>query len=116
MKRLGQFYCLTEEEYTKLNNGTNEIEKKYNEFLNLIARILPTEKETNDKEISREDFIKLHEYMVEQMDLVNNSTETAVYGHSFSVHWHGFCCDCSDGVVAANNIIPAIKEIEEEEK
>lgn len=115
MKRLGQFYCLTEEEYTKLNKGVNEIQKEYNELLNLIARILPNEKETSDKKISRKDFIALHNYMVQQMDLVSEANDAPVYQSSFKVHWHGYYCDCSDGAVAANVMIPAIKEVEEED-
>ena len=69
MKRLGQFYCLTEEEYTKLNK-VEKLEKEYKNLLNLVARILPKAGETGDKEISRKDFMELHGYMVEQMDYV----------------------------------------------
>lgn len=117
MKRLGQYYCLTEEEYTKLNK-VEELEKEYNNLLNLVARVLPHEKETEDKKISRKDFVMLHEYMVKQMDNVaDNFTKenNAIYGHEITVHWHGFYCDCSDGAVPANNIIPAIQSVDDEE-
>lgn len=116
MKRLGQFYCLTEEEYAKLNK-VEKLEKEYKNLLNLVARILPKAGETGDKKISRKDFMELHGYMVEQMDYVSdNFTENnnGVYGHNVTVHWHGFYCDCSDGASPANYIIPAIKELDEE--
>lgn len=117
MKRLGQYYCLTEEEYTKLNK-VEELEKEYNNLLNLVARVLPHEKETGDKKISRKDFVMLHEYMAKQMDNVEDDftkENNAIYGHHITVHWHGFYCDCSDGAVPANNIIPAIQSVDDEE-
>lgn len=117
MKRLGQFYCLTEAEYEELNN-VEKFKKEYNDLLNLVARILPQANETEDKKISRKDFVMLHEYMVKQMDNVaDNFTKenNAIYGHEITVHWHGFYCDCSDGAIPANNIIPAIQSVDDEE-
>lgn len=116
MKRLGQYYCLTEEEYKEVEN-VEQLKKNYKDLLDLVARVLPKENETGDKKISRKDFIELHSYMVEQMDNVSDNftvNNNEIYGHNITVHWHGFYCDCEDGASPANYIIPAIKEINDE--
>ncbi len=115
MKRLSGYYCLTEDEYKEMGDYA-ELKKKYEDLLNLVARILPTEKETGDKLISRKDFIDLYDYMTVQMDLVPDfGKPIAVYGNDVTVHWHGLQCNCTDGALAFNHIIEGIRSLEEEE-
>ena len=116
MKRLSGYYCLTEDEYKAMGDYA-ELKKKYEDLLNLVARILPTEKETGDKLISRKDFTEFYDYMVEQMDLVEdeNKQPIAIYGNDVTVHWHGLQCNCTDGALAFNHIIEGIKGLEEED-
>ena len=69
---------------------------------------------TPDVRVSRNDFVKIYNdavnYMFDHPELDDND----VYGYDVTVHWHGIYCNCSDGATAANHIIPAIENCEEE--
>lgn len=38
-----------------------------------------------------------------------------IYGYDFTIHWHGIYCDCYDGAMPSNHIIPAIEGLNEED-
>lgn len=100
-----------------IKKENRDYKKEYEELLNFLPKIVARENQTTDLRLSRKDFIKLHEYGVEQMDFVIDNFEernNLVYGNNITVHWMGYYCDCYDGASPANYIIPAIKEIDEE--
>ena len=100
----------------KIKDDSNlDYKEKYYNLVNLVARVLPKEKTTEDKQISRVDFIELWEVMKEQMFNGDSEAESTLYGHDVTVHWHGLYCNCSDGAVASNNIIEGIKGVIDEE-
>lgn len=112
MKRLGQYYCLTESEYNEL--GKNK--KEYDELLDLMAKVLAKEKQTEDIELSRKEFVALYNLMVTQMDnnMEKGKDDNEIYGKDVTVHWHGYYCNCSDGATVYNYIVSNIEGISEE--
>lgn len=120
MKRLGQFYCLDENEYKALTEKdcTKALEEENARLLDLLFKVLPKEGKTGDKELSRKDFVEVYNFMVKHMDTVEDNftkENNAIYVHDCTVHWHGLYCNCSDGATVANNIIPAITSVDDEE-
>ena len=118
MIRKDGLVVMSEEEYFKIRKDSErDWEAEYKELLNFLPKITARENQTTDIRLSRKDFMKLHAYGVEQMDYVaENYTKdnNLVNGNGFTVHWHGYYCDCIDGAQPANYIIPAIKDLDDE--
>lgn len=125
MIRENGMVVMTEEEYVemlKVNKETvkedgRDYKKEYKELLNFLPKIVVRENQTTDVRLSRNDFVKLHNYGVEQMDMVSENYTTEnnlVYDNNVTVHWMGYYCDCLDGAQPANYIFPAIKDLDDE--
>ena len=71
------------------------------------------EKSVTDVEVTRADFLKIYNLGMETME--DNCEDNEIYGNNVTVHWHGIYCDCSDGAVAYNYIIDAVKGVIEED-
>lgn len=115
---------MTEEEYNKLTNRIDRtIKEKEEDISHLLRRIelmqsalLKATKTAdtvpNGVRVSKADFIAMHNAAVRDMD---GNEDNDIYGHDFTVHWHGMYCNCSDGATPANHIIPAIEWCEMED-
>lgn len=66
----------------------------------------------HDKRISKADFVAMHSAAVRDMDGLEDND---IYGYDVTVHWHGIYCNCGDGAVAANNIVPGIEGVMDED-
>lgn len=78
---------------------------------------LTSSREQQDVRVSRADFLKIYDDALQQMfDMNEDFTEenNAIYGHNMTVHWHGMYCDCGDGAIPSNYIIPGITGCDEE--
>lgn len=83
----------------------------------LLEATVPTP--STDKRVSRVDFIEMWDTCCKKMweeqekDIEGPYTKK-IYGTDVYVHWNGLYCDCYDGATVANNIIPAIKAVDED--
>lgn len=115
---------LTDEEYNRLNNRIDRVEKEkdehtldYERRLELMQTALikltqKTDTVPSGVRVSKADFIAMHNAAVRDMD---GNEDNDIYGYDFTVHWHGIYCNCSDGATPANHIVPAIEWIIEED-
>lgn len=115
---------LTEEEYNRLNNRIDRVEKEkdeqtldYERRLELMQTALikltqKTDTVPTSVRVSKADFIAMHKAAVRDMDGLEDND---IYGYDFTVHWHGIYCNCSDGATPANYIIPGVEGCLEED-
>lgn len=105
----------------RVQKNLKEIERR-NEFLRKALMKLTTKKEdenntiNNDVRISKIDFLNMYEDALNEMFDKPEMEDNDIYGYDITVHWHGVYCNCSDGATAANYIIPAIKNVYEEDE
>lgn len=99
-----------------IDYGKLEELKVSNEMLRKALLQITRDKNYVPKEVrvSRKDFIKMHEMALDMMFENETETETDIYNHNVTVHWHGIYCDCGDGATPSNHIIPSIAGCDEE--
>ena len=110
---------MSEKEYVALLEKSAKENNKLRRLLNTLIHNTRANKNGSTK-VSRSEFFELYEFAVNEMfDNLDNGIEdedkNEIWGHNVTVHWHGFYCNCCDGAVVANYIIPAIKGIIDEE-
>lgn len=108
--------AINDDEYVDLKKQINTLRK-------LLFKVLSGQNNgTEDVKLTRQEFIDLHHQALNYMfdeevdDIGDRGEETGVYGKMITVHWNGVYCECSDGAIASNAIIPAIKEVIDEEE
>lgn len=69
----------------------------------------------NAVRVPKADFLKIYHKALDDMDNHADAYDTDIYGYDFTVHWHGIYCNCGDGAIAYNNIIPGIEGVLEED-
>lgn len=86
----------------------------------LIEAVTPLHQQ--DKQIPRKDFIEIYNKCVSRMFEENENNigdgpyEKRIYGNDMTVHWNGMYCNCGSGAIIANEIIPGIEGVEEDEE
>ena len=107
--------AINDDEYVDLKKQINTLRK-------LLFKILSEQNNgTEDIKLSRKDFLEVYyqanKYVCDCDDNYAEDAleETGLYGKDMTVHWNGIYCNCTDGAVIANYLIPAIKDIDEEE-
>ena len=74
-----------------------------------------------DQQVTRRDFIEMYNKCLDGMfdednkDIENGPYEKKIYLNHMYVHWNGMYCDCSSGAIIANEMIPTIESIDDEE-
>ena len=63
---------------------------------------------TADIRVSKKDFLAIYDKGLDDKD-------NDIYGHDITVHWHGIYCNCGDGAIPSNYIIPSIKDMLDED-
>ena len=71
--------------------------------------------ENNDVRVSRVDFLKIYDNALNEMFDAPEDEDNDIYGYDITVHWHGIYCNCGDGAIPCNHIIPAIMNCNEED-
>lgn len=75
---------------------------------------------STDKRVSRVDFVEMWNtccskmWDEEEKNIENGPYTNKIYGTDVYVHWNGLYCDCTDGATVANNILPAIMEVDDD--
>lgn len=86
----------------------------------LIEAVSPLPQQ--DKQIPRKDFIEIYNKCVSRMFEENEKGigdgpyERRIYGNDMTVHWNGMYCNCGSGAIIANEIIPGIEGVEDDEE
>lgn len=86
----------------------------------LIAAVSPLPQQ--DKQIPRRDFIEIYNKCVSRMfeederGIGDGPYEKRIYGNDMTIHWNGMYCNCGSGAIIANEIIPGIEGVEEDEE
>lgn len=90
----------------------DEYEKRLAKLHKAILQLTKEEKPLEGVRVTKTDFLAIYEKALDEMwkaeesgDFDNND----IYGYNFTVHWHGIYCDCSDGAIPSNHIIPGIE-------
>ena len=74
-----------------------------------------------DQQVTRRYFMEMYNKCVARMfeedekGIENGPYDKKIYLNHMYVHWNGMYCDCSSGAIIANEMIPTIKSIDDEE-
>ena len=85
----------------------------------LIEATIPSQQK--DKQVTRKDFTEMYNKCVARMfdedakGIENGPYDKKIYLNHMYVHWNGMYCDCSSGAIIANEMIPTIESIDDEE-
>lgn len=124
--------CLTTEQIAELKAQIKYLEnirssEELIKRINMLQDALIEMGKTNtpkDMRVSRKDFVQIYNKCVGRMfdecDSANNETnqtpyEDMVYSNPMTIHWKGMYCNLSSGACIANNIIPGIEGVDEDE-
>lgn len=103
---------LTEDDFVYATE--NELEKRNKmQFKTIMALTKSNDmnRQIPDIKVSREQFLNMYESALQDMFDNPVKEDNDIYSYPVSVHWHGIYCDCDDGAVPTNYIIPAIKNV-----
>lgn len=119
---------MTEKEYERIlkekERDIAECLKRIELMQSAIKDLLKEHGPHTDTRVSKLDFITIYNKALNEFfDIMENNTgdetpdeiDNKIYGHDFTVHWHGIYCNCGDGAAPSNYIIPAIEGICDED-
>lgn len=78
--------------------------------------------EPKDMRVSRKDFVQIYNKCVSRMfdecdaQIEQTPYENMIYSNPMTIHWKGMYCNLSSGACIANNIIPGIEGVDEDEE
>ena len=111
---------MTEQELDRMSKEKTRLIEEYEKRIELMhTAILELSKgatPTNDMRVSKADFLAIYQKALDEMfDLMEkpnfDEQPNDIYGHDITVHWHGIYCNCGDGAVVCNNLIPGIEGV-----
>ena len=78
---------------------------------------------TTDMRVSKADFLAIYQKALDKFfDIMEKTTDETpdevqndIYGHDVTIHWHGIYCNCGDGAIPSNHIIPGIEGVNDED-
>ena len=115
---------MTEAELERMERQHNHLIEDYEKRLklldNAIMGLWSNGGTTEDMRVSKRDFLAIYrkalDTMFDNMEKPNgDELHNDIYGYDFTIHWHGIYCNCSDGAVASNCVIPAIESVLDED-
>lgn len=120
---------MTEKELDRMNTEKDELIKQYEKRIEFMqTAILELSKgaaPTNDMRVSKTDFLAIYQKALDnffsimdgekETDKTPDEVENDIYGHDITVHWHGIYCNCGDGAIPSNHIIPGIEGVNDED-
>ena len=111
---------MTERELERMEREKNELVKDYEKRIELmqdaIKQLMTSAATFEDVRVGKKDFLAIYkkalDEMFDNMEKPNfDELPNDIYGHDITVHWHGIYCNCGDGAVVCNNLIPAIEDV-----
>lgn len=120
---------LTEQELERMNKEKTRLIEEYEKRIDFMHKaILELSKgaaPTNDTRVSKADFLAIYQKALDnffsimdgekETDKTPDEVPNDIYGHDFTIHWHGIYCNCGDGAMPSNHIIPGIEGVNEED-
>ena len=107
-------------ELTKIKNQFEQTKKAYEKRIELlqdaIKQLMKEDATPGDVRVGKIDFLAIYQKaldeMFDNMEKPNfDELPNDIYGYDITVHWHGIYCNCGDGAVVCNNLIPAIEDV-----
>lgn len=115
---------LTEKELEQIERehkrNIEDYEKRLEIMQDAIKQLMKEGTPSTDIRVPKIDFLAIHQKALDEMfDIMEkpNGDELPndIYGHDVTVHWHGIYCNCGDGAIVENNIIPGIEGVVDED-
>lgn len=115
---------MTEKELDRMNREKEELKKDYEKRLELlqdaIKQLMREGATSEDVRVGKADFLAIYQKALDEMfdnlEKPNyDELPNEIYGHDFTVHWHGIYCNCGDGAAPSNYLIPGIEGVYEED-
>ena len=115
---------MTEQELEQMNIEKETIKEDYEKRLELmqdaIKQLMKEGTPSTDIRISKIDFVAIYNKALNEffdiMEKPNGDEQpNEIYGHDFTIHWHGIYCNCGDGAAPSNYIISGIEGIIDED-
>lgn len=114
----------SERKARSLENELKQVKKAYEKRLELMHTALL--KSTADNKVvegvhvTKTDFLAIYQKALDDMFAKEENGTldpycNDIYGYDFTIHWHGIYCNCYDGAIPSNHIIPAIEGLNEED-
>ena len=111
---------MTEQELNRIErehkHAVNDYEKRIELMQDAIKQLMREGATSEDVRVGKKDFLAIYRKalneMFDNMEKPNyEELPNDIYGHDITVHWHGIYCNCGDGAVVCNNLIPAIEDV-----
>ena len=111
---------MTERELERIEREHKHAVKDYEKRIELmqdaIKQLMREGATSEDIRVGKKDFLAIYKKalneMFDNMEKPNyEELPNDIYGHDITVHWHGIYCNCGDGAVVCNNLIPAIEDV-----
>lgn len=121
--------CLTTEQIAELKaqiqyleniRSSEELIKRIDMLQDALIEMGKTN-EPKDMRVSRKDFVQIYNKCVSRMfdecdaQVEQTPYEDMIYSNPMTIHWKGMYCNLSSGACIANNIIPGIEGVDEDE-
>lgn len=111
---------LTEKELKEMERKLLQCEKRIVILQSALLQATKGGTTIESVKVTKTDFLEIYQKALN--DMFNKEEKenfdpynTDIYGYDFTVHWHGIYCNCSDGAMPSNHIIPAIEGLNEED-
>ena len=114
---------MTEKELERMQTEHEQTKKAYEKRIDLLQSALLSatvnNKSVEGVQVTKTDFLAIYNKALQAMFTAEeNGTLTDdndIYGYDFTIHWHGIYCNCYDGAMPSNHIIPAIEGLNDED-
>lgn len=110
-----------EKEIEKLKRELEQTKKEYEQRLDrmhtALLKLTADTKPIEGVRVTKTDFLAIYQKALDAMweNQEKGIDTNDIYGYDFTVHWHGLYCNCSDGAVPSNNLIPGIEGCNDED-
>ena len=111
---------LTENELKEMDRKLIQYEKRILILQSALLNATKVNKSVEGVQVTKTDFLAIYNKALSEMFDKEEKEDfdpynTDIYGYDFTVHWHGIYCNCSDGAMPSNHIIPAIEGLNDED-
>ena len=115
---------MTEKEWNETKYKLEHTEKAYEKRIELLQSALLSATagtiSNEGRQVTKTDFLAIYNKALNAMfkaeeDGTLDPDNNDIYGYDFTIHWHGIYCNCSDGAMPSNHIIPAIEGLNDED-
>ena len=120
MVRENGMVMLTENELKEMDKKLIQCEKRIALLQTALLNATKGNTTVAGVQVTKTDFLEIYNKALNEMfskeDKENFDPHTTdIYGYDFTVHWHGIYCNCSDGALPSNHLIPAIEGLNDED-